>query len=176
MICDRCGREYTVPQRFYQFTGIGKSFCSLNCLRWYVEGVARLRKDSPILKRVEKCPILPIEMSDHSCYSVILGAVFRSQYEAQFAEVIACCWSWEVIYEYHRIKLNGSRKMYVPDFFQLDNSVWLEVKGEFHIGAKAKVVYGQKIVGADRLLLVGPQYHNEVVKLSKELRKRYGYG
>jgi hypothetical protein len=78
-------------------------------------------------------------------YSVKLDRWFRSNYECFFAEEGAG--KFRMAYEswvFHWVKDNGSNAIYVPDFYFVDYGCFVEVKGAWRDGSRAKMVAFRK--------------------------------
>lgn len=129
-------------------------FCSNSCLQAHVSAQTALFAED-----LDTLSIRPAIMDalPRECYSPLLGVSFRSWFECMFAEHVVEVWKTQVFYEPHMLRLDD-RHYYVPDFWLPTFGVWLEVKGEWRLGAKKKFVDAQRLLGAERLLLVPPFY------------------
>ena len=129
-------------------------FCSERCLHKHIVGLPPLSKEALGMFGISNsfCNNMPKE-----CYSVSLGVGFRSWFECRLAEFIVAKWKTQVFYEAHMLPIDSTH-FYVPDFWLPMHGVWLEVKGEWRFGGRKKFVTAQRILGADRLLLIPPAY------------------
>lgn len=69
-------------------------------------------------------------------YSSLLGRFFRSNYEKNFAEVMA---SWGVVFTYETVAFVwNSTKSYTPDFYFPQYKAFVELKGRWGSGQRKK--------------------------------------
>jgi predicted nuclease of restriction endonuclease-like RecB superfamily len=103
-------------------------------------------------------------------YSILLNKHFRSEYEAFFCELAMFKWGWKKL-EYETCSFKNNKKVYIPDFFNPDTTTWIEIKGEWRSnGGKKKVIDMGSHVGEGRVILIGPQYYDEIRKEVLSLR------
>jgi len=154
--CSECGREFRIGranERF--FFKEAARFDSIACLRQYIRRTRRRSRLPAAVRDVQ-----PDErMADGLSFSPMLGGSFRSCFEVAVAETIVCAWGIPLLYEPHVVEV-GTR-VYIPDFFVPWHSVWLEVKGEWRSGSKAKFGRALDILGPERLIIVPPLYRRE---------------
>lgn len=158
VICKICGEGKNLPQKDVTYFSIGTHFfCKEECLTSY------LRATLPKMEcGVREAIVVPDEkerMSDGTAYSHRLGSVFRSGYEAQFAEFYVCDRQVPLYYEPFMVKV-GEGKHYIPDFYFPDSGIFVEVKGQWLSGSKKKFQRAMEVLGPDRLILVPPLYRN----------------
>lgn len=155
MICSRCRKRFSVDQATARMIpGESLLFCSEPCLFDHITGMRPLS-----LEELQGFGIFNADCTGHvkECHSPLLGVSFRSWFECLLAEHAVANWKTQIFYEPHTLPVNA-RHTYLPDFWLSAYGVWLEVKGEWRIGGKKKFVAAQRIIGADRLLLVPPSY------------------
>ena len=130
------------------------AFCSEDCMLTHVHSCPPIPNE--YLPSYGISPA-PKEWKDAECYSTLLDQRFRSWFECSVAEHLVLKWKTPIVFEPHSIRLDRTH-CYVPDFWLPEYGVWLEVKGEWRLGAKSKFTRTQEILGADRLLIVPPAY------------------
>lgn len=156
MNCHRCGeslpRHYT--SRAFRFPDGAPAFCSDACLKAHIFSQRPHGR-----KAFESAGIFsaPDNWKSRECYSLRLGVTFRSWAECSVAEHVVFSWRTPVFYEPHTLRVDA-KHLYVPDFWLPRFGVWLEVKGEWRMGAMTKFSRAQRILGPDRLLLVPSCY------------------
>jgi hypothetical protein len=148
-VCTRCGAEYEIQKRHDSWLHYGHHFCGILCLREHIQ-------HQPLSVTTDPFGHLDGMPSEGECYSVRLQRHFRSQYELLVAEVMD---RWDMVCCYERFFLYlGDHDVYIPDLVFPGRGVAVEIKGEWRIGAKRKFQEAQRILGGDRLILLGPQY------------------
>ena len=153
LLCETCKMLCRLPAAQERlFPSISPAFCSEICLMSHIRSRKPLSAVELRMRGIRQA--LPGPAGD--VYSPILCRVFRSEFEKSFAEY-AAEWPENVFYEPHALRLHA-RGAYIPDFFIPDYGVWLELKGEWRFGGKAKFMAACNILGADRVLLVPPAY------------------
>jgi hypothetical protein len=156
MICGKCGKDFVLDRYSCRMNPPGSFlFCSDECFKDYVMSMHPLSHDDLVRLTVKDAPG---DYLEKECYSPLLGTTFRSWFECSTAEHIVLRWGVGACYESHIIPIDETH-VYLPDFWIPLSGVWLEVKGEWRLGAKNKFMKAQKIVGEDRLLLVPPFYN-----------------
>lgn len=153
MFCATCGKELTRNRRL-NFPPSAGMFCSIGCLRRHVFSQTVLPR-----RAIEDLGIrtAPLNWGDRNCFSPFLGVSFRSWFECSVAEFVVRNWKTQIFYEAHSLPLDD-RHCYIPDFWLPERGVWLEVKGEWRLGAKSKFERAQAVLGANRLLLIPELY------------------
>lgn len=149
MHCATCGKELRRGSRLNLPTE-SLLFCTETCMRHYVLAQTALPRYA-----IEDFGIrtAPMNWGDRNCFSPYLGVSFRSWFECRVAEHIVCHWQTQIFYEAHSLPIDD-RHCYIPDFWLPECGVWLEVKGEWRLGAKSKFERARDILGPNRLLLV----------------------
>jgi hypothetical protein len=173
MTCDCCEKSFWLEDRYTKFR-IGKVFCSLSCVRRYIEQIEPLRSNSETLRRLIEVDS-PSHFGEMDAHSFLLQKTFRSNFERDFAEMVVLNWNWRLQYEAHSIQTAaGGSSSYLIDFYLPEHGVWIETKGEWRLGGKKKFQRALGLIGEKRLLLLGPQYFGELRTIAKQLRIRYG--
>ena len=98
---------------------------------------------------------------EYNVYCPRLRQGFRSEYERALAWLMVMEWHWDVAYE-PLVLVMGST-YYIPDFFIRDKC-FIEVKGDWRLGAKRKFTKASECIGYDRMLLVDKSLYREVMK------------
>ncbi len=165
--CRTCGKDVkgTVKQGAI-FTPNSVAFCCSDC---FIEHVTSMNPFGDIELRalgVSWARRIPLK---REFYSPLLKMYFRSRMECDVAEALTYKFdlSWGCYYESCELRIDEG-KSYVPDFYLSKYGVFLEVKGEWRIGAKTKFEKALSILGQDRLLLIPPLY-NKWFKFKKDL-------
>lgn len=155
MLCSWCAKQFAVERATSKMVPRESMiFCSDKCLYTHVSSQVPLPAEDLVGLGIG--PAI-MDSLPRECYSPLLGVSFRSWFECLFAEHAVKVWKEQVFYEPHMLRLDGTH-YYIPDFWLPRFGVWLEVKGEWRLGAKKKFVDAQRVLGADRLLLVPPLY------------------
>ena len=155
MFCGTCGKELKINKRL-SLPQASTLFCSESCLRQHVFTQSALSKH--VIKDLG-IRTAPLNWGDRNCYSTFLGVSFRSWFECWVAEFAVKNWKTQIFYEPHSLPLD-ERHCYIPDFWLPELGVWLEVKGEWRLGAKNKFERAQAILGQNRLLLLPESYYS----------------
>jgi hypothetical protein len=154
--CSQCHKDYQVALKAVKWIKYSPQFCSLSCLSRYIMSKHGGDVDWGVSGRI--LPRRPFVDGPDDIYSPLLHQRLRSEYERfvmeYFNEYMFLC------YEQFVVMLGPDYGDYYPDFYFPAHGIWLEVKGEWRIGDKAKFESACKILGKDRLLLVGPQYYH----------------
>jgi len=155
MICEACNVQLTLSRRSRNFFPRGgATFCSEHCLRSFATRQRALKKHELADLGIQRPPK---NESGLECYSPYLGVSFRSWFECSVAEHVVRYWQTQIFYEPHCIPVDA-RHSYVPDFWLPEFGVWLEVKGEWRLGAKQKFEKATALLGSNRLLLLPDFY------------------
>lgn len=162
--CSACGREFRIDranERFFFKEAV--RFDSIACLRQYVRRLRRRQRLPGCVRDVQ-----PAErMADGGSFSPLLGGAFRSGFEVSVAETVVCAWGIPLLYEPHVVHLG--ERVYIPDFFIPWHSAWLEVKGEWRSGSKAKFGKALDALGPERLIIVPPLYRREFDSAAQDM-------
>ncbi len=156
-VCYVCGRSFEAEkQASMGMTNIMALPCSIRCLCRHLRRDTGKINTSIIHRYAEKVSNIPGE--DERFYSSRLNTLFRGQAELMFAELLVLRHKRQMAYEPYWLDILGNgRKAYVPDFFDIDSQVFLEVKGLWHPGAKKKTLKAAELLGRDKLLIL-PMY------------------
>lgn len=78
-------------------------------------------------------------------------------------------------YEPHKLNKESENLWYVPDFYIAPQCVWLELKGTWKKDGEdeAKFLKAQKRIGRDRVILIGPQYFEELRTITDKIPDSY---
>lgn len=157
MQCLRCKLELNIKRKAEaQFPWRAAAFCTESCM------LAHIRSQKPVSHEFLQdlgISTAPQNWGDRNCHSAYLGVTFRSWFECAVAEHIVKSWNTQIFYEAHSLPID-EKHSYIPDFWLPAYGVWLEVKGEWRLGAKSKFEQALALMGSDRLLLVPEAYRS----------------
>lgn len=155
MHCARCGTKLRDALKDTEtFPNEALRFCSAQCL------IAHIRSNKSVGRDwLNDLGVRASNQSwgDRNCLSTFLGVAFRSWFECDVAEYIVKKWKTPVFYEPHILPLDETH-FYMPDFWLPEYGIWLEVKGEWRLGAKSKFQKALLILKPDRLILIPSIY------------------
>lgn len=155
MQCSRCQSGLKIGRKNEALFPYGSySFCSEGCLLSHIRSQKSVSRE--FLQDLG-ISTAPQNWGDRNCHSTFLGVTFRSWFECQVAEHIVREWKTQVFYEAHSLPLD-ERHCYVPDFWLPAYGVWLEVKGEWRMGARSKFENALCLMGNERLILIPETY------------------
>lgn len=110
-------------------------FCSPSCFLKYIND---LETTKILAKRYQ-----PVVSQAFECWDDVTRSFYRSMYEVYFARFLVQN-GIEFKYEPHSIKVEG--KHYTPDFWIPAKDVYIECKGRWGSGARAKTVKASKVI------------------------------
>lgn len=128
--CSGCGTLVEVLLREYKLLD-PKSvhLCSTTCLLEAIRSHSKPEAPWPMV-------LEEWDMGPGATWSDELGAMFRSRYEVVVAKFLS---KNDIEYEYERYWFPLIKTVYIPDFYLPEYGVFLEVKGQYGVGAKNKL-------------------------------------
>lgn len=168
IFCNVCGNPFVLPLSALDNLIVSETtFCSPVCFSRYVScRVAALQKFGIVSERQrEKVHLSDASEADYAVWSATLQMSFRSDFERVVALNLH---KMRRKFWYEKVSIQVGTKKYIPDFYLPEAACFIEVKGVWGAGSKAKYKSAIKLLYPHESLVLLPIWMK--AKFAKEVR------
>lgn len=169
IICSECGQSFSLSLSEVSGMSITESlYCSPSC---FSAAVTDREKDvkklnMPFVRRLSESNLLTdAGYSDYAVWSDKLKMNFRSDFERLVALYLR---KMKHRFWYERVSIKVGLQRYIPDFYLLDSFTFIEVKGVWGPGSKAKFRKAMRVISPQETIILLPMRMKNQFK--KEVR------
>lgn len=151
--CEVCGEKVTVASKDLKYLHDCVDFiCSPECVLSKIKSFRDFNEQSSVINNCCSNVVNLDSLGLTAAYSWVLCKNFRSEYEAAVAEFLH---SQSIPIEYENYSFAVGKDTYTPDFYiRSPYNCFIEVKGLFSIGKRAKLTSFRKQYPAVNFILV----------------------
>lgn len=155
IICSVCDKPFDLPlSSVSNWITENPIFCSPCCFSFYIKHrIAGLNGFSCIKRGAEKVQLSEAGDSDYGVWSNTLQMAFRSDFERVVALYL---YERQHRFWYEQVSIKVETKTYTPDFYIPEAACFIEVKGVWGAGSKAKYKKAMKLLYPHESLILLP--------------------
>lgn len=155
IICSVCDKPFDLPLSSVSNRIIENPvFCSPCCFSFYIKHkIAGLNGFSFVKRRAEKTQLSDAGESEYGVWSSTLLMSFRSDFERVVALYLR---KRQHRFWYEQVSIKVGTKTYTPDFYLPEACCFIEVKGVWGAGSKAKYKKAMKLLYSHESLILIP--------------------